>query len=331
MLPLVGAESLFRISVTRLAPLLPPERIFVVTGADYVDGLRADVPELPAANFIVEPFGQDSGPAAALGVATIAKRDPQALIAILTADHYIRDVWAFCEALRAAYTVAADGYIVTLGVQPSAPATGFGYIQRGEVLRQVGDWPIYHSAGFKEKPNLETAQQFLQSGLYAWNSGMFIWSAERALAEFAAQQPKLYAPLMAIQAALGTPEAQTILAQKWRELPKISLDYAVMEKAERMAMIPIDIGWTDIGSWEAVYDELCANPQANVQMGGGQSLTIDTRGTLVNSSRLVITIGVQDLVIVDTDDVLMVCGRGASQDVKQAVQYLKDHGLEQYL
>ncbi len=331
MLPLVSKDSMFRVSVTRLAPLFPPERIFIITGQNQVDSLRADVPELPAENFIVEPFGRDSGPAAALGAAYIANQDPDAVIAILTADHYIGDVWRFVDALRAGYEVSQEGYIVTLGITPTHPATGFGYIQQGAPLRALHNLQVYQSAGFKEKPDSATAQTFLDSGLYSWNSGMFIWRAGQALQEFEHQQPELYRTLQTIQAAIGKDNYQVALEQAWAAMPKISLDYAVMEQAEQMAMIPVDIGWSDIGNWAAVYDELAEAPGDNVVMEDGQHIAIDTQGALINSKRMVVTIGLRDVVIVDTDDVLMVCDLKKAQDVKKAVQHMQQHGLDTYL
>lgn len=331
MLPLVSDETLFRVSVMRLAAIFPPERIFVVTGQNQVESLQSDVRELPKENFIVEPFGQDSGPAAALGVQHITSIDSQAVIAILTADHYISDVWGFNNCLRAAYEVAQQGYIVTLGITPTYPATGFGYIQQGDLLREINGLTIYLSGGFKEKPNAATAQQFVDSGVYSWNSGMFIWSGAQALSEFTRQQPPIATCLEQIKAAFGTPNYHQTIEQVWGQMPKISLDYAVMEQAEQMAMIPINIGWSDIGSWAAVYDELPKDAHSNVQQGAGQHLAIQTEGALINSSRLVVTIGLEDIVVVDTEDVLMICHRDRAQDVKQAVEQLKKQGLDRYL
>jgi mannose-1-phosphate guanylyltransferase len=331
MLPLVSEESLFRVSVMRLAALFPPERIFVVTGKNQVDSLQADVRELPKANFIGEPFGQDSGPAAALGVQHITSLDPHAVIAILTADHYISDVWGFNNCLRAAYHVAQQGYIVTLGIKPTFPATGFGYIQQDGLLSETLGLSVYHSGGFKEKPSAEVAQQFLESGRYSWNSGMFIWAGQQALAEFARQQPAIEACLQPIRAAFGTPHYPQAIQSAWEKMPKISLDYAVMEQAQHMAMIPVDIGWSDIGSWAAVYDELPKDPHGNVLQGAGQHLAIESHGSLVNSPRLVVTIGLDDVVVVDAEDVIMVCRRDRAQDVKQAVEQLKKQGLDRYL
>jgi len=331
MLSLVDKDSMFRLSVTRLLPLLPAERIFVVTGAAQMDALCDDVPELPRENFIIEPFGRDSGPAAALGVAHIHSLDPDAVIAILTADHYIRDIEGFRNTLCAAYDVALQGYIVTLGIEPSHPATGFGYIQRAEELQISRSLKVYHSAGFKEKPDVQTALSFLESGLYYWNSGMFIWTAAQAMAEFERQQPQIFATLQAIIADFGTPAYPKTIARLWNDMTAISLDYAIMERAERMTVIPVNIGWSDIGSWAALYEELTATTDANVVIGTGQHIKIDTQGTLVHSERTVVTIGLDDLVIVDTPDVLLICKRDRAQDVRQAIQHLKEIDLDRLL
>src|SRR6185369_17650109 len=180
-----------RVSVERLAPLFPPDHIYVVAGNRYVEALCAHAPEIPVENFIVEPYGKNSGPAAALGIAVIQKRDPEATIAILTADHHIARKDEFRNVLTAAYEAAQDDCIVTLGISPSFPSTAFGYIRRGERIREILDFSCYHSLGFTEKPDSEKAVSFLRSGEYSWNSGMFIWTAKKAMAEFERQQPAL--------------------------------------------------------------------------------------------------------------------------------------------
>lgn len=178
-LPLVEDESMFKVSVERLAPLFKPEQIYVVTGAQYVDRLREDAPEIPTENFIAEPYGRNSAPAAALGIAIIQKRDPEATVAILTADHHITKNEDFRSVLAAAYEMAQAEYIVTLGIAPSFPSTGFGYIRQGVAINKVGNFSCYHSRGFTEKPDIVTATEFVGSGEYSWNSGMFIWTTKQ--------------------------------------------------------------------------------------------------------------------------------------------------------
>lgn len=322
---------MFRVSVMRLTPLFPIERVFVVTGASQVEDLKADVPELPTENFIIEPFGQDSGPAAGLGVAHLQSLNPEAVVAILTADHYIEDVEGFRQALAAAHTAAMQDYIVTLGIKPTYAATGFGYIQRDGELSTIDGFTVYHSAGFKEKPDEKTAHHFYESGLYAWNSGMFIWKAARAMEAFQHHAPKIHENLVKIQQQFATESYLQTINTVWKDMPKISIDFAVMEKAEKVAMIPVNIGWNDIGSWAAVHEILASSVNDNIQMGTTEHINIDSRGTLVHSKRLVVTIGLDDLVVIDTDDVLLICPRDRAQDVRQAVQQLKDKGLDKLL
>lgn len=330
-LPLVTEETMFRVSVERLFPLIPIERIYVVTGADQVDVLRADVPELPAENFIIEPFARDNGPAAALGISYISAKDPDAIIAYLPSDHHITDEKGFLRSLEVAFETAQKDYIVTLGISPSFPSTAFGYIKRGEHIDTRQQIEIVEAVGFREKPDIETAAQFITSGQYCWNAGMFIWQAKQAQAEFERQQPEMFKLMTAIEESVGTLNYQTTLEELWGDMPKIALDYAIMEHAERMVMLPVDIGWSDIGSWAALYDVLAesVNGAKNVLHNNhGELIALDSSGSLIHSERLVVTIGMEDIVVVDTDDVLLICRRDKAQDVRAAVNKLKENGRD---
>ncbi len=328
-LRLIGDRTMFQHAVDRLAPLFPPERIFVVTNAAMADLLRPQS-ELPADNFILEPSPRDSAPAAGLAAATLLARDPDAAMVILTADHYIVDTGQFRAALAAADEVAADGTIVTLGIRPSYPATGFGYIRLGESQIIVNGFRVYRSAGFVEKPDLPTAVRFVEEGRHAWNSGMFIWRADRLLAEFAGQLPESHAALTRIGAAAGTPDANKVLAAEWPNVRKISIDYGVMERAANVSVIPVDIGWSDIGSWAALLDVLPGDAAGNVL--GGNVLALDSRGSYVRSEsgRLVALVGMQDVVVVDTPDALLICPRERAQDVRDIVNRLAAEGRRSY-
>jgi mannose-1-phosphate guanylyltransferase len=324
LLPLVEDQSMFRVSVERLAPLFPPENIYIVTGRRYIDALRADAPEIPPENFIAEPSARNSGPAAALGLTVIRQRDPDAVVAILTADHHIAYKDRFRSVLHAAYDVARQGKIVTLGISPSFPSTGFGYIRRGEVLGDFGGFEAYESRGFAEKPNLETAVQFLQSGDYSWNSGMFIWQAAQGLDEFRRQQPEMAAQFDALGAHVGSSGFDAALDAMWAQVTNISLDYAVMEGAQNMAVIPVDIGWSDVGAWDALFGVLECDTDGNCHKGHSDPpIMIDTKNTLVYADKLTVTIGVENLIVVDADDVLMICHRDHAQDVKKVVDHLR--------
>lgn len=333
MLPLVEDDSMFKISVDRLMPLFPPERIYVVTGEAYADALHADTPYIPKENFIIEPYGKDSGPAAGLGVAVIQHRDPNAVIAILTADHHIQNKARFRDVLAAAYTIAQEqDMVVTLGISPSFPSTGFGYIRRGHHLGEMGDFNYYESRGFKEKPEPAVAIRYLRSGEYSWNSGMFIWTAEHAMREFKHQQPDMHTVLTHIGAAVDSPNFTEVLKQHWEAIPRISLDYAVMEQAEDMCVIPIDVGWSDVGSWGALYDILDKDESENCYKGKPDSrINIDTQASMIFSDRLVVTVGIRDIVVIDTGDALLICHKDRTQEVKDVVRELKNNENDNYL
>ena len=332
MLPLVGDRTMFQLALDRLAPLLPSERILVVTGQDQVAQLQADAPHLPAENFIVEPFGQNTGPAVGLAAVHVQQRTPDAVMAVLTADHHIANVEKFRRVLRVSVQVAREDYIVTLGIAPNFPATGYGYIRRGKSLTHVDGFQIYHAEAFTEKPDLETAAQFLLSGLYSWNSGMFIFHVGQLMEEYARQQPTMHTLLMRIQAAVGQANYTDVLSTLWPQMPRLSIDYAVMENAQRMAVIPVEMGWSDVGSWASLFDVLESDEAGNVTRGDETNhVHLDTRDTLIVSDRIVATIGLRDLVIVDTDDVLLVCQRKRSQEVRQIVDQLRRSGKETYL
>jgi mannose-1-phosphate guanylyltransferase len=323
LLPLVEDTSMFKTSVDRLAPLFTPDRIYVVTGRKYLNTLREHAPEIPAENFVIEPYGRDSGPAAALGITVIQKRDPEATIAVLTADHHITKKETFRDVLVAAYELAQQGYIATLGISPSYPATGFGYIRQGEELGQINGFTCYHSLGFTEKPNAVTATAFLASGEYSWNSGMFIWKASQAMDEFKRQQPDMHAQFMELAPTVDTPEFDAKLDDIWGNVTKISIDYGVMEGAEKIAVIPVDIGWNDVGSWASLYDVLKLDKFGNGFKGRQQDpVSLDTRNTLVYSDKLIVTIGVDNLVVVETPDALLICHKDRTQDVKEVVNHL---------
>lgn len=328
---LFGDQSLFQMTCRRIAPLIPPERTLVVTGERYVNLCRAQVPELPPENLIAEPSGRNTAPAVGLGALHIRRRDPGATMVVLSADHLVRKEAHFRQVIAAAVEVAASGMMVTLGIRPDGPNTGFGYVEQGARLGTFNGFDAYRVVRFTEKPDLETARAFVASGRYHWNSGMFIWTVETVMAEFARQRPALHAALAEIDAALGAPDERAVLERVWRDIEKISIDYAVMEGARAVAVLPVDIAWRDVGSWAAVYDESADAVGANVMGGGGALLAVDTEGCLVRSRRLVAAVGLHDLVIVDTGDALLICPRDRTQEVRDVVERLQKDGRGAYL
>jgi len=334
LLPLLGKDTLFQSTVARLEKLFPPERILVVTVAEQAREMQKQVPSIPMENYLIEPAPRGTASVVALAAAVLHKRDPQASMAIQTSDHYIRNRDLFHYLIRAAFDVAQENYLVTLGITPTYPSTGYGYIQQGAALDGDHKYPVYTVERFVEKPDQETAQKLLRSGDHSWNSGMFVWRADTILAEIERQMPELYKVVSKISAAWGTSQQDEVVEANWFNLKSQTIDYGVMERAERVAVLPAGgLGWNDVGSWDSLFDVLLPDMNGNVATSA-QHLALDTHNTLVYSKtdeRLVVTIGLDDIVIVDAGDVLMVCQVDQSQKVKDVVEHLKKHHQEKYL
>lgn len=331
VLPLVGERTMFQISVERLAPLFTPDRIYVVAGRSMISILYAQESGIPPENFIVEPMGRGTAPAIGLSAMRLRRRDPAAIMIVLTADHYIADADGFRRVLATAAKVAEHGHLVTLGVTPDYPATGYGYIERSNAVDNVDGILAYSVLAFREKPSLAVAERFVADGLHSWNSGMFIWRIDRFLAELARTMPEFYAQLEEIERAAGTPQEQEILEAVWPRIAAQTIDYGVMEKAQNVAVIPIDIGWSDVGSWASLLDILPTDENGNVTLHT-EHLALDGRNVLVyGQGRLVATIGLESIIIVDTDDALFVCAKDRAEQVKDIVERLKQHRRDEYL
>ncbi len=322
-LAIVGNRTMFQYAVERIRPIFPIERIMVITRAEYASVLSTQVPDLPTENFILEPEGRGTAPAIGLASIHLQKRDPDATMAILTADHFITETDLFCRVLTTAQEIAADGTVVTLGIPPSSASTGFGYLQHGSALGEKNGLRYFAVERFVEKPDLVTAQKMFASGTVSWNSGMFICQVRRMMREFECQMAHLYARLMEIQSTIGQPGYRATLERNWPLIPKQTIDYGVMESARRVVVIPVEIGWTDIGSWGSLFQLLPADTNGNVMVG--HHLDVDTKGTLVFAgNRLVAALGVSDLIIVETDDAVLVCSRAYEQALKSLVEQLMD-------
>jgi len=335
MLKLDGERTLFEVAVDRLLGLFPADRIMVVTSEPQAQTFQTELPEIPVENYVIEPSGRDT--AAAIGLAAVAlkKRDPQAVMAVVTADHYIEREGRFLHVLRAAGQVAEEGYLVTLGIQPTFPSTGFGYIQQGSYLGTYENIVVFKAGSFKEKPDARKAIEFLEAEDHSWNSGMFIWQVEKVLAEIQRQMPQLNKALEKISAAWGRPEYRDVINKVWSKLDKVSIDFGVMEGAQNVAVIPArGLGWSDVGSWNAVYEVLPKTAEGNV-INCTDHISADTSNSLVfangESDRLIVTLGISDMVIVDTKDVLMVCDKSYAQKVRDVVNQLNEKGKKNYL
>lgn len=334
--PLTGDHrTLIQATLDRLTDLAPLERIFIVTGGAHVAPIARQLPDLPDANFLVEPSPRDSAAAIGLATALIHQRDPGAIMGSFHADHLVRDEPLFRETVRLAARAAEAGYLMTIGIAPTAPETGYGYIQQGEPLDTAGAYLVRQ---FKEKPSREVAVAWLAEGGYLWNSGMFVWRCADLLDELARQQPVLHAGLMQIAAAWDTPQGEEVMATVWPTLPKVPIDIAVMEGAAaagRVGTVPGHFGWNDIGDWHTLGEVLAAAEGENVVLGGDRSrhLAIDTRNVVIAPSgeRLIATLGVRDIVVIDTADAVLVCARDRAQDVRKLVDELKAQGRSPHL
>lgn len=334
--PLTGSNrSLLQATVDRLAPLTTPERTLVVTGVAHVAAVARQLTGLPEENILVEPSPRDSCAAIALAAAVIALRDPEAVMGSFAADHLIGDPDTWVATVREAVRGAERGLLMTVGITPTRAETGYGYLETGApdgaLLRPVAE--------FKEKPEAEVAEAYLRSGRHLWNASMFVWRVDVFLAELARQQPALHAGVTAIAAAWGTPEQDAVLGTVWPTLPKISVDYAVMEGAAtagRVATVPGEFGWNDVGDFHTLGEVLPADGRGNVVLGGEAKPGVllhdsDDLVVVAQSGRLVATLGVRDLIVVDTPDAVLVCPRDRAQDVKKLVDALKERGEEGYV
>jgi mannose-1-phosphate guanylyltransferase len=333
-LTITGNRTLFQCAVDRLQGLFPYERILVVTIADQVDMLSRECPDIPTENFIIEPLPR--GTASVVGLASVAlgTRDDNATMAILTADHLMKNEAHLRQVLRAAYTVAQNDVLVTLGITPAYPATGYGYIQKGDSIGTFEGLDVFRVEKFKEKPQEAQANAMFADGKHVWNSRMFIWRVDAVMREIERQMPDLFAKLDKISKSWLTEAQMNTLDSVWPLIKPQTIDYGIMENAKNVAVIPtLNLGWNDVGSWESLFDALDADEVGNIILRGNPVM-LDTQGTLIcgdSSEHLIVTIGVEDLIIIDAGDAILVCDRKQAQRVREVVNTLKQHGRDEFL
>lgn len=331
-LQLVTERSLLQETFDRAHAAVPASHILVVTEQSHAGVIRQQLPDIPPENVLVEPIRRGTGPAIGWAALHVRRRDPDGVMVVLASDHVIvrRDEFLATVQL-AAELAAATRSLITFGIPPTEPSPEFGYIHRGPLRSTHDGRAVYDVESFKEKPTLERARDFVESGEYYWNSGMFCWRADVILDEIGRLMPRLHAGLQTIERAMGTATEQRVLGETYPELPKDTIDYGVLEKAARVLVVPAEIGWSDVGTWSALHEVLASGDGANVALGGGQLLDIDTANTLVHSGRLVATIGVSDMVIIDSDTALLVCHRDRAGEVKKIVERLEAEGQHEHL
>jgi len=319
-----SGRTMIQATQDRLEGLVPPEQTWIVTGERYAQLAFEQLPQIPRSQILVEPEGRNTAPAVAWAALCVQQQDPDGIVAILSADHYMADAEAFRAALRDAEAIAREGWLVTLGIPPTFPHTGYGYIRRGEAIVDGRGDAVER---FIEKPNLATAESLLAAGDCYWNGGIFVFRVGDMLAEIARQQPQIHDALQQIVDATTLEEFRAA----WQRMPSISVDYAIMEGAERVAVTPLDAGWNDVGSWDALETVLPADAAGNV-VPAGNLLAVDATGnTVLSDKRVVALIGVDDLVIVEEGDALLIGHKSQMQRVKEVVEKLKASGRHELL
>ena len=307
---------------SRLGGLVPPERVLVVTTADQVAEVQASLPELPPLNILAEPEARNTGPCVALAAFEVAHRSPDSIQLVLPADHVIRPKEAFHRTVNAAASEAnLRGSLIVFGIKPTWPATGFGYIEAGEVVRDVDGLPVHRVKRFVEKPDPVRAQNFLSEGGFYWNAGIFVWHTDAILRAVEKHMPQAHASLSKVKKGAD-------LSEVYREIPAKSVDVAILEQAKNVRMLPVDYFWSDVGSWDALSDVQEKDANENVTSGGTELIADDARDCIVHGDPGEITalIGVSDLIVVHSGNATLVCHRDRAQDVKRLVERLQAEG-----
>ena len=328
LLKIVGEKTMIRATIDRVIPVTSPDRIMVVTGAHHEENIRKQIPELPANSVVAEPIGRNTAPCVALAAYKIAKQDPGSVMLVLPADHLITKEDEFISVLKAATQLASEtGDLLTFGVVPDRPETGYGYIHVGSEVTQFDGLKAHRVERFVEKPDIKTARAYLSMGNYLWNSGMFIWKVSSIIEAFQRYLPVVSRAMEKLIPVLNTTDESRALSEIYESLPDISIDYGIMERADNVLVIPVDFGWNDVGSWTSLQDVWKTDEEGNAVKG--KILSLNAKGCVVSSpQKLAALVGVEDLIIVDTPDAILVCRKDKAQDIKQLQELLKKHGYQ---
>ena len=323
-LALTNSErTMIQETVDRIQPLVKIEDIYIATNREYKALVKEQLPDLPEENILCEPMARNTAPCIGWGAVTARKKYGDAMMVVLPSDHLIQQPVLFRGVIKNAMRTAKEtGALVTLGISPTAPDTGYGYIQYDTEEEAGSSGNAFRVKRFVEKPNLETARQYLMSGEYLWNSGMFIWQASTILKEMAEKLPEHYALLEKIEQAEGTDEEQAVLEAAFGQMKPISIDYGIMEKADNVCVIPSSFGWDDVGSWLAVERITPGNDMGNVIRGDVVTVN-STRCIVQGGQKTIAMVGLEDIIIVDTKDALLVCAKDSAGDIKKVLEVLR--------
>jgi len=326
-LQIVDSGTMLQETVARLEPLLSRNDVYVVCSERYVPLVTSQLDPFPKDQIIVEPIPRSTAACVGLAACYLKRRFPEEMIVVLPADHVIRDVDEFHDTLQAGEELGREGWLVTFGIEPSHPATGYGYMLRGESLGKFGGRSAYRVERFTEKPDRSQAQQFLKEENYFWNSGMFLFSVQQILSEINLRMPQLGQTLSEIEQNWGDPGR---VKELFSSLESTSIDFGVMERSERIAMLPSNPGWSDVGNWRALEEIQGADSQGVTS--NAPHVNVDSRDCVLYTSggKLVALVGVEELVVVDTEDALLICARDRTEEVRKVVESLKNKDLKKY-
>ncbi|MBU0618856.1 NTP transferase domain-containing protein [Patescibacteria group bacterium] len=334
-----SSKTLYEEAIENITGLVPPERILIITNKDYVDEIREESPEIPLKNIIAEPEKKNTALAMGVAAAYAYHRNPEAIVINIASDHLIQNEKLFQKTVLAAAEAVADGnHIATIGIKPAFPHTGLGYIHRGKVVDKCQGMPVYQALGFKEKPDLSTAKQFLKSGQYLWNANLYTWNAGFVLELFRQLAPDLAENIDRIYKAINTKQEGVVLKREYQRAKAEAIDYAISEKTDKLLVIAGEFDWCDVGDWKTVYELGKKGQLGNMVIQsrrakpGRNVMFVNSKNNLVNyNNQLIALVGVEDLIVVDTDDALLICRRDQAQGVRQLVDTLKEFKKDKFL
>lgn len=336
-LKLGGDRTMMQRSVDRILPLIPWERVIVVTNAKYLEEVRAQLPEIPAENIVAESAKRDTAMAMAVGAVVAKHRDPDAVVVNIASDHVLKDEDEYRRVMTASIKLASQKeHLITVGITPNSPNVNFGYIHVDGELTNVDGYSVSKVTSFKEKPDLETAKSFLAQGNYFWNANMYTWHVDAMMKAFQEHMPSMVPRLEAIASSLTAGNFSEVLASEYEAAEKVPIDIAISEKAKNLVLLPGNFGWDDIGMWSTVYElgEKDENGTVVVRDSDDQTplISIESKNNLIAvNDRLVALVGVDDLVVIDSNNVLLILPRSRAAEVKKVVQKLEQEGQESYL
>jgi mannose-1-phosphate guanylyltransferase len=336
LLRLLGNRTMLQMTADRLGKLVPAERVLVATNARLANEIAAQLPGLSADAILGEPCKRDTAPAIGLAALQVARRDPQAVMAVMPSDHVITSDAAFQDAIRFAVQLVDEspGRLITFGIRPTYPAESFGYVERGEKLTSGGsstNAAVYRVKQFREKPPAEVARQYLASGNFYWNSGIFVWKARTILDALEKFEPDMFGHLNAIAQAQGGADFAAVLSREFAAIKGVSIDYAVMERSRDAAVIEAPFSWDDVGSWQAIARLQGVDAQGNTVRG--RHLGIEASGSIIRGEdgHLIVTLGVSDLIVVQTPDATLVANKHDEESIRRLVKLIEERGWQQYL